>query len=150
MIDRLSTYALEIVSGVLLVSLMAVTGIDVIGRYLLNKPLTGAFELTEMMLSALVFSALPLVSRSGGHVEVDLLTTKLPNSVQQILNKAVSLLCALVLVFFAWRLWELGSQQWHDGARSESLHVPYVVFAWFGAICCALSAAFSVAREFRK
>ncbi len=150
MIDKLTAHALELISGVLLVGLMAVTGIDVVGRYLLNKPLAGAFELTEMILSALVFSALPLVSRSGGHVDVDLLTMRLPGSVQQALGKMVAVLCALVLLFFAWRLWHLGSQQLVDGTRSESLHVPYVVFAWLGALCCALAAVFSVVREFRK
>lgn len=150
MIDKLVANALEWISGALLISLMTITGIDVLGRYLLNRPLAGAFELTEMTLSALVFTALPLVSRSGGHVDVDLLTTRLPASAQRLLQTLMAILCALVLLFLAWRLWHLGAQQLSDGTRSESLHVPYVIFTFTGVVCCIMAAVFSVARELRQ
>ena len=150
MIERVSAIALEIVSGALLVSLMMVTGIDVIGRYLLNKPLTGAFELTELLLGALVFASLPLVSRAGGHVDVDLLVNSIPGRVRHVLNVMVGVLCATVLLFFAWRLWVLGVRQFADGAHSESLGVPFGLFAMFGAFTCVLAALFGLLREYRQ
>ncbi len=150
MIERVSAIALEIVSGALLVSLMMVTGIDVIGRYLLNKPLTGAFELTELLLGALVFASLPLVSRAGGHVDVDLLVNSIPGRVRHVLNVLVGVLCATVLLFFAWRLWVLGVRQFADGAHSESLGVPFGLFAMFGAFSCVLAALFGLLREYRQ
>ncbi len=150
MIERASTVALELVSGALLISLMMVTGIDVIGRYLLNKPLTGAFELTEMLLGALVFASLPLVSRAGGHVDVDLLVNSIPSRIKHALNILVGTLSAAVLLFFAWRLWILGVKQFADGAHSESLGVPFGLFAMFGAFTCILAAVFGLLREFRQ
>ena len=42
-----------------------------LGRYVLNKPLTGGFELTEMMLAALIFCGLPLVSQRREHIVID-------------------------------------------------------------------------------
>lgn len=150
MIERFSTVALEWVSGALLVSLMMVTGVDVIGRYLLNKPLTGAFELTEMLLGALVFASLPLVSRAGGHVEVDMLMNFIPKSIKHILNVMVGVLSASVLLFFAWRLWILGVKQFADGTHSESLGVPFGMFAMFGALTCVLAAVFGLMREYRQ
>lgn len=150
MIERFATLALELVSGALLVSLMLVTGVDVIGRYLLNQPLAGAFELTEMLLGALVFASLPLVSRSGGHVEVDMLMNFVPARVKHVLNILVGILSAAVLLFFAWRLWILGVKQFADGAHSESLGVPFGYFAMFGAITCVLAAVFGLLREYRQ
>lgn len=150
MIERASTVALEFISGALLVSLMMVTGVDVIGRYLLNKPLTGAFELTEMLLGALVFASLPLVSRSGGHVDVDLLMNLIPARVRHVLNMLVGVLSATVLLFFAWRLGILGVKQFADGAHSESLGVPFGIFAMFGAFTCILAAVFGLLREYRQ
>ena len=44
--------------------MMMLTAVDVAGRYLFNKPLTGGFELTEMMLAALIYCGLPLVSHA--------------------------------------------------------------------------------------
>ncbi|MDO5369539.1 TRAP transporter small permease subunit, partial [Paracoccus sp. (in: a-proteobacteria)] len=52
--------------------MVVVTCIDVVGRYLFNRPFGGAFEITQMSLAALVFVALPLTTRARAHVEVDL------------------------------------------------------------------------------
>ena len=111
-------------AATLLLALMAVTGIDVIGRYVLNAPLSGAFEMTELLLGALVFMALPLVSRHGAHVEVDLLASTLSRAVNRVLGLAASLVSAAVLCWFAWTLASLMLTQIHDGARSVSLGVP--------------------------
>ena len=45
--------------------MVLLTCVDVVGRYFLNRPLTGAFELTEHAMGALVFSSLPLVALSA-------------------------------------------------------------------------------------
>jgi TRAP-type C4-dicarboxylate transport system permease small subunit len=81
MMNGLLGRVLEWLSIALLLGLMAVTGLNVIGRYFLNAPLRGAFELTEVLLAALVFSALPLVGRADEHVDVDIVTNFLPSGV---------------------------------------------------------------------
>ena len=50
------------VAALALVGMVLLTCVDVIGRYVLNRPLTGAFELSEMTMGALVFASLPLVT----------------------------------------------------------------------------------------
>ncbi len=150
MIGGLLARALEALASLLLLGLMAVTGADVIGRYALNAPLPGAFELTEILLAALVFAALPLVGRAGGHVDVDILTDRLPGRARRAVALVVALLCAAILLVFAWRLGLLGGQQIADGMRSDSLHVPFGPLAWFGAGACALAAAFGLARAIAR
>ncbi|MFC6487241.1 TRAP transporter small permease [Nitratireductor sp. GCM10026969] len=134
-------------AALLLLALMAVTGIDVVGRYLFNAPLSGAFELTELLLGTLVFVALPLVSRSGAHVEVDLLVEMLPRRVTRALGLFAALISALVLVYFGWRLAVLGVTQFEDGSRSVSLGVPFAPFAFLGGLTCVVAAVFGVIRE---
>lgn len=149
MLDRgLQTILIGLAASLLL-ALMAVTGLDVVGRYILNAPLPGAFELTELLLGALVFAALPLVSRTGGHVEVDLLATVLPTRVNRLLGLFAAAISALVLCYFAWQLFHLGLQQLADGSRTVSLGVPYAPFAFLGMITCLLSAACGLLREVR-
>jgi len=146
LIPRGFTVALEAVSALLLVALMAITVIDVVGRYLLNAPLPGAFEMTELMLGALVFAALPLVSRAGSHVEVDLFVSLMPARAARALGLFAASVSALVLVYFAWRLGHLGVQQWHDGSRSVSLGVPFWPFAALGVAGCLMAAIFGFLR----
>lgn len=149
MADRLAR-ALEIAASALLLALMAVTVIDVVGRYLLKAPLTGAFELTELLLSALVFSALPLVGRARGHVEVDLLADRLPRGAARALGIAAAAISAAALLYFAWRLAIVAADLFATGARSSALAIPFAPFAAFGAFACLLAAAFGVLRETRR
>lgn len=144
---RVLVGALEGLAGALLLALVAVTVVDVIGRYLLNAPLAGAFELTQLTLCALVFAALPLVSRSGGHVGVDLLVEALPPLARRIAAVLAATVSAVVLLYFAWRLGLLAARQWEDGARSVALGVPFAPFAALGAAGCALAAGLGVLRE---
>ena len=147
--DRLVSGGLEIVSGLLLLALMSVTGVDVVGRYFLGAPLPGAFEMTELLLGALVFSALPLVGRTGGHVEVDLLATALPAAAARALLWMAAAVSAAVLAVFAWRLGAHGLGQAEDGARSISLGIPFAPLAFFGAASCLLAAILGLLRVHR-
>lgn len=141
--------ALEAVSALLLVALMSVTVVDVIGRYAFDTPLPGAFEMTELLLGALVFAALPLVGRAGAHVEVDLLAGLLPPRLSAALLWIAGLVSAAVLAFFAWRLVHLGLQQHQDGTRSISLGIPFAPLAMFGAAACMLAAIYGILRARR-
>lgn len=147
---RLLSGGLEIFSGLLLVTLMLITGVDVIGRYLFDVPLSGAFEMTELLLGALVFAALPLVSRAGGHVEVDLLATVLPERIGIYLLWLAAVVTAVVLLFFAWQLYGLGLRQAEDGTRSISLRIPFAPIAFFAAASCLVAAVFGFVLAARQ
>lgn len=138
---------LAAVAALMIALLIAVTCIDVIGRYALNRPFGGAYELTQMLLAALVFVALPLTSADGGHVEVDLALHLFPRPVQRLLGRLAGLISALVLAYFAWRLILIGIAQIHEGTRSASLAVPMAPLAFLGAASCAASAVAMILRR---
>ena len=58
------------------------TFFDVVGRYLLNKPIRGAFEITELGLLVLIFAGLPLVSHADEHVTMDFIDRILPARIE--------------------------------------------------------------------
>ena len=68
--DRLIVPALGLIAATELFCLMLLTCVDVIGRYFFSSPVAGGFEITEMLLAGLIFSALPLVTLRGEHVTV--------------------------------------------------------------------------------
>ena len=126
-------------SALLIIMLIGVTCIDVVGRYLFNRPFGGAYELTQILLAALVFVALPLTSRDGGHVEVDLALHLFSARMQGVLARVAGIISALVLCYFAYRLVLIGLDQLHAGTRSASLALPMAPLAFLAAASCLVS-----------
>jgi len=91
-------------AAVLLFGLMAVTTIDVIGRYIFNWPLRGGFELTELLLLTLVFAGLPLVSRADEHVTMDFIDGLLGPRGRSFLRRLVDVVCGIIILALAWRV----------------------------------------------
>lgn len=135
------------VAALLIVALIGVTCVDVIGRYALNRPFGGAYELTQILLAALVFVALPLTTADGGHVEVDLALHLLSRRVQRVLGRLAGAVASVALAFFAWRLVVIGMDQLHDGTRSASLAIPMAPLAFLAAVSCAVSAILILLRK---
>jgi TRAP-type transport system small permease protein len=147
--SRFIVAVLQAASVVLISALVLVTVADVIGRYALNAPLPGAFELTQVLLGALVFAALPLTTLRGEHVEVDLMAHVLPQRVQTALGIFAGFVSGIVLLAFAGRLWIVAAEQMAVGSRTASLGIPTVLIAVLGVASCAASAAIAVLKARR-
>jgi TRAP-type C4-dicarboxylate transport system permease small subunit len=132
---------LGVFAALILFALVAVTCIDVIGRYFLNAPLRGAFEMTEVLVAALVFAALPLTTERREHVEVDLLSAAFPPRMDRIVAAGASFFSAALLATFAWRLATQATRLSQDGAVTNALGIPLAAIGWFAAASCLLSAA---------
>jgi TRAP-type C4-dicarboxylate transport system permease small subunit len=83
--------------------MMLLTTADAGGRYLLNRPILGAYELTSnYLMVAAVFLAMPYTYRQGANVRVTFLVDRLgrrPKLVVDHLVQLVSLLYGTALVF---------------------------------------------------
>ncbi len=132
--------------ALLLLGLTGVTVVDVVGRYWFDTPLSGAFEITQMMLCALIFAALPLTTRAGEHIEVDLLHGHLPRPIRAVTAVLATLLSATVLGVVAWRLLAQALRLGEDGAVTNALSLPLAPVAWFAALLAAVSAALALLR----
>ena len=77
--------------------MMMITAVDVAGRYLFNKPLAGGFELTEMMLAALIYCGLPLVSKRREHIVIDTFDPCISKRVKRGLDMVAEVVCAVAL-----------------------------------------------------
>lgn len=137
---------LGLAAGLILFALVLITCVDVVGRYVLSAPLKGAFELTEMLVAALVFAALPLTTERREHVEVDLLAGLSKGRTGRVLDLFTGLFTAVVLTVFGWRLWVYSLQLMHDGAVTNALAVPLAPFGFFAAMACFISALIALYR----
>ena len=132
--------ALASICAAMLLAMMGITLIDVVGRYMLNSPLVGATELTELMLVGVVFLGLPAVTLDRGHVSVSLLSDRLPARFQPMREFILSLVIAALLSAIGWRIFQQGNQIAGYGGTTETLDFPLAPVAWFCAVCIGVSA----------
>ena len=126
-------------AAALLFGLMLLTTADVIGRYLFNWPLRGAFEITELSLLALIFAGLPLASRSDEHVTLDFIDMLLGSRGRQLLRRLIDLVCALIILGLAWRVWVKAGKIAAYGDTTEVLRIPVAPFVYFMAAMVAIT-----------
>src|SRR5204863_6993197 len=88
--------ALGAAAAALLFGLMALTTADVVGRYIFNWPLRGAFEITDLMLLSLIFAGLLLASRTDEHVTLDFIDMLLGPGGRALLRRLIDLVFGLV------------------------------------------------------
>lgn len=142
--------ALAVAGGLMLCIMMGLTVCDVIGRYVLNAPVKGAAELTEILLAAEIFLGLGAVSLSEDHVTVDLLTEKLPSKTEPLRLALTGLFSAAVLCVVSWRLWVYAAQIGGYGGSTSTLAIPVAPLGYFCAICAAIGAVITAVLPVRR
>jgi len=133
--------------AILIFAIMALTVVDVAGRYLFNAPVKGSIEAIELMLGLLVYMAIPLASARAEHIRIDLLDYLLgprARRVQRLIGGAAS---AVVMAFITWRLYERGAQFAQFKDTSSHLGVPLAPVAWVMAAFAAITVLVMV-RDF--
>ena len=123
--------------GVLsLFAMMCLTTVDVVGRYLFNRPITGAFELTEYLVLILIFSFIGYTQSQKGHVAVDILLPLLPQKLRKLTDVANHLVCLVLMGLITW----MGVAKAMDlkavGEASPNLHIPAYPFAIYLVLGC--------------
>ena len=83
----------------LLFMMMVLTFADVVARYLINRPIRGGFEITELTLLVLIFAGLPLVSHADEHVTMDFIDRILPVRWRMQWIRFMHLVCAAIMFF---------------------------------------------------
>jgi TRAP-type transport system small permease protein len=123
-----------------LFAIMALTFFDVSGRKLLSQSIPGSLELTEILMVAVIFSGLPLVSLRGEHVLFDSLDSLLPVWLVKAQKCLVHVLMALAMGFVAWLLADKAAQMIVNGDITSQLKIAQGPFVYFMAAMCALAA----------
>ena len=125
--------------AVVLSFMMALTVVDVAGRFVFNRPVPGSFEVMEFCLAIVVFSALPLVTWDRRHITVSLLDSFFRGTgyrLQQGLIQAASLLGMGIV---CWRMWDQGNRLDRTQAITGYLEWPVAPIAYFMSVLAGLA-----------
>ncbi|KZM48882.1 TRAP transporter small permease [Labrenzia sp. OB1] len=144
-------YGCGLVAGYTTFAMMMLVIANAVSRFLFNSPVSGAFEITETMLTVLVFLSLALTQYEGGHIRVVLLTQRLPGGLQKIARLAALALGAAFFAWCAYAAWGytlasyvIGEQQW-GAVRYPLYPVKFMVF--FGLTLLAVQYVLGLVRE---
>jgi TRAP-type C4-dicarboxylate transport system permease small subunit len=129
----------------LVFAMMALTFVDVVGRYVFNAPVKGSAEATELMLAVIVFAGLPLAAAAREHIRIDLLEHVLSERAKRRQVIFGFAFAALVTAFVAWRLALRAAELGRLGDLSSHLGFPLAWLAWFlAAVAVAVFVAVAV------
>ncbi|MBF7097002.1 TRAP transporter small permease [Alkalibacter mobilis] len=137
-INRIASY----ISAVIMFILTIWTVMDVAGRYILNKPIRGTYEITELALVLIVFFGLGYAQHKDDHVVIDLLYTRFPRKMRFVIYELGVLLSIGVTALMTWRLYLYGVRMQSGNYTTSVLGIPLypvVIFAVIGSICFLLS-----------
>ena len=130
---------LGVAASIILLAMMALTTVDVVARYLFNRPLRGAFEVTELLLLVLIFAGLPLVSFTNEHAVMDFIDRVLGRRALRRLEGGVELVNALLMFGLAWLVWGKADRIWAYRDATDVLRILYGPFVYFMALALALA-----------
>ncbi len=140
-----------IVACIALFILMVMTFCDVILRSVFNAPIEAATELTRILMAILVFSVLPIVSTTNGHIAVDL-TDGFFNRLH--LSRArdvvIYVVSGIMLFWPVQRVWVLSERARDYGDVTEYLSIPTYLIGWFITLSVAITALVMIATGLLK
>jgi TRAP-type C4-dicarboxylate transport system permease small subunit len=148
--ERRADAVLGVAASAILFALMALTFVDVVARYVFNRPIRGAFEVTELLLLVLIFAGLPLVSHADEHVTMDFADRWLTPAGRRLLNRFIQFVVAALMFFMAWQVWIRAARVSSYGDATDVLRIAYGPFVYFMAAMIALAGAIHVYKTFQR
>ena len=132
--------SLGVTSAVVLFLMMVITAVDVAGRYLFNRPIAGGFELTEILLAALIYCGLPLVSARREHIVIDTFDPLFPAGVRRGLDMVAEVICAIALAGVGWLIFLRANRVAEYGDTTSVLKLPLAPVVYLMAAMITVAA----------
>jgi len=148
--ERRADAALGIAASAILFSMMALTFVDVILRYVFSRPLRGGFEVTELLLLVLIFAGLPLVTHANEHVTMDLIDRWLGARARHALRRIMEAVSAALMFALTWFMWLKAQRIAGYGDTTDVLRIAVGPFVYFMVAMILLSGLIHLYRALAK
>jgi TRAP-type C4-dicarboxylate transport system permease small subunit len=99
---------------VMVAVMVTVVSAQVALRYLFNSSIDWADELSRLCFVWSIFLAIPLGLKGGGHIGIEMLATRLPPSLQNVVVRLVAAVGACLLMLVAWESAVMAWDQWDE------------------------------------
>jgi TRAP-type C4-dicarboxylate transport system permease small subunit len=136
-----ASWSLQVVSRALMFFMALFVAVDVVGRYVFNKPFKGSTDLVELMMGVAIFFGLAYCASQDGHTRVDVVYTHLPVRAQAYLDVFTF---AASLFIYALITWQLSARVWYSiveperGTVTDLLRIPHMPVICLAALGSAV------------
>ncbi|MBP7050445.1 MAG: TRAP transporter small permease [Phycisphaerae bacterium] len=127
--------ALGIVAGVAVVAMIAVTCVDVVGRWLFSRPIKGAYDIVELLGAIVIAGGLPYTTGCKGHVAIEFFWQRLSRRGRILVDTVARLITVSMFAFLTWRFVHYGVELRASGQGTPTLGWPVFWLAWWLALC---------------
>ena len=142
-IKTVLTKALNGVSGMSFIVMVALTFWQVFTRYVLKNPSTWSEELVSYLFAWMSLLGASIVTSESGHMNIPVLVDRLNpqmRSYMRILHELIALLFSLaILVYGGWQISRLAM-----GQMTSSLGVPVGIFYFVMPLCGVLNIIYTI------
>lgn len=146
-INRPMVNILKSIAMVTLAIMMFLTAADVFLRYLINRPISGAYEIIEYLMAILVSFSVVYCAYEKAHISVDVFISPLSKRIRVILSAITVFLAFLFFLFMTLQAFINIGDEYRSGITSAVLLIPAFPFVGtlavaFGLLCLVLLADF--------
>jgi len=159
MLGRIADYGNKVVSPIsrvlnyiCMVALVLVNALivaDVLLRRLANSPIHGTSDVRSLAFSIIVFCSLAWGAVNNRHIELDLITRRLPKTAQRILEVIMIFLTTVILGVMGWQIMMQGISLQAYHAESTILEIPMHPFLYVAAFASLMLALAFLVRLLR-
>lgn len=135
--------AVRWLTAVALFLMMLITFLDVIGRYLINRPLPGSADLVQYLMVVFIFLVLPMVTLRNEHISISLVDSVLGPRARRVQRIIVSLISAAIFGVLAARLWMHAVVLMENRDVVGYLDLPVAPAAFLASVMCWITVAVS-------
>ena len=107
-------------------------------RKALNAPIQGAEDLLALSLVVIVALSIPFGARTGAHIEIEVLESRMSRAFAKWSMIFVKLLGIGLLAIMSWRLWEAGTKAVKFGETTQQLLISYEPFYYLLSIAIGI------------
>ncbi len=117
------------VGGIILVSMMLVTVVDVALRCV-GKPMSGTYDLVALGGALVIGFSVPYTTFKKGHIVVDVLTDRLSGKGKNLFSLCTRLISLGLCTMIGWHLIRLGIDYYHTHEGSQTLQLKFYPIAY--------------------
>jgi TRAP-type C4-dicarboxylate transport system permease small subunit len=123
--------------------MMLLGGVDVLGRYFLNRPILGTFEIFEILLPGIVLLGLGFTQADKAHITVNILVDRLPRRMRTLTDFCTTIMALVMSILILWRGIVTALLYSNQNRLISNIHVPMYlphlfVALGFLALCAVL------------
>jgi TRAP-type C4-dicarboxylate transport system permease small subunit len=123
-LDRLERLLTAVAAGAIIV-MMLLTTADAAGRYLFNRPIVVAFEVTtNFLMVAAVFLAMPFAYRQGANIRVTFLVQRLRGGARLLADHVVQVVSLLYCAALVYATLQQTRHVWATGTTFVTIELP--------------------------